>query len=271
MYNSLVSIIIPVYNRKDLVVSAIECSINQTYKNIEIIIGDNCSTDGTWDIIEEYSKKDKRIILFRNESNIGPVKNWINCIKHSKGEFIKILFSDDTMDLNWIEEAIKPLNADKNIGFSFSPAKIYLKNKPMVERYNLFKYDKIFSSYYYILRNYFRPNLPYSPCATLLRNVDVLNHLHVNIDNPLNINYYTHGGGVDLLLLLEIAEKYKKIAFIKNIKVHFVGDYDSISLNYNLNLAYDYIKVYFINKYYILRYVYKIKLKKENNKMYKYI
>ena len=52
MKNNLVSILIPVFNREKYIGKAIESVINQTYKNIEIIIVDNSSTDKTWDIIE---------------------------------------------------------------------------------------------------------------------------------------------------------------------------------------------------------------------------
>ena len=56
--NPLVSILIPVYNREKYIGEAIESAINQTYKNIEVIIVDNCSTDNTWKILQDYQCKD---------------------------------------------------------------------------------------------------------------------------------------------------------------------------------------------------------------------
>lgn len=53
--NPLVSILIPVYNREKYIGEAIESAINQTYKNIEVIIVDNCSTDNTWKILQDLS------------------------------------------------------------------------------------------------------------------------------------------------------------------------------------------------------------------------
>lgn len=55
--NPLVSIVIPVYNRELYIEDAIRSAISQTYQNIEIIIVDNCSTDSTWDILNEWEKK----------------------------------------------------------------------------------------------------------------------------------------------------------------------------------------------------------------------
>lgn len=71
----LVSIIIPVFNRDSLVIDAIDSALNQTYKNIEIIVIDNKSLDNTWTNIQKY-KQDKCIRLFQNTINIGPVLNW---------------------------------------------------------------------------------------------------------------------------------------------------------------------------------------------------
>ena len=80
--NPLVSIVIPVYNRELYIEDAIRSAISQTYQNIEIIIVDNCSTDSTWDILNEWEKKDNRIKIFQNDSNIGPVLNWNECFRY---------------------------------------------------------------------------------------------------------------------------------------------------------------------------------------------
>lgn len=55
--NPLVSIVIPVYNRELYIEDAVRSAISQTYRNIEIIIVDNCSTDSTWNILNEWEKK----------------------------------------------------------------------------------------------------------------------------------------------------------------------------------------------------------------------
>ena len=122
MEQELVSILIPVYNRVDLVSKTIDSAINQTYKNTEIIIVDNCSTDGTWKLLLQYALKDNRIHIFRNHENIGPVRNWKRCLDEAKGTFSKILFSDDLMSENFIEETLKQF--DENTAFVISTVKI---------------------------------------------------------------------------------------------------------------------------------------------------
>ena len=120
--NPLVSILIPVYNREKYIGEAIESAINQTYKNIEVIIVDNCSTDNTWKILQDYQCKDKRIHIFQNEKNLGPVYNWIECFKGAKGVYSKILWSDDWMSLDFVENALSAFNED--ISFVISAQQI---------------------------------------------------------------------------------------------------------------------------------------------------
>ena len=78
--SSLVSILIPTYNRKDKVVNAINSALNQTYKNIEIIVSDNCSSDGTLEHLNKLYKNINNVKIYGNSTNLGPVINWINCI-----------------------------------------------------------------------------------------------------------------------------------------------------------------------------------------------
>lgn len=66
---TLVSVIMPVYNTKDFVWEAIESILNQTFKEFEFIIVDDWSTDWSYEICEEYAKKDNRIRLYKNEKN----------------------------------------------------------------------------------------------------------------------------------------------------------------------------------------------------------
>lgn len=70
--NNLVSILIPVYNRENLIEETVQSALNQTYKNIEIIVVDNQSTDNTWEILQKLASQDERIKIFQNNTNIRP-------------------------------------------------------------------------------------------------------------------------------------------------------------------------------------------------------
>lgn len=91
----LVSVIISTYNGEKYIKKAIESVLNQIYKNIELIIVDDCSTDKTLEIISEYHKKDRRIIILKNETNMGSYKSLNKAIRTSKGKYIANLDDDD--------------------------------------------------------------------------------------------------------------------------------------------------------------------------------
>ena len=100
--HSLVSIIMPTYNREKTIKRAIDSLINQTYQNIEIIIVDDGSSDNTVSIINQY--KDKRIKLFVLKENMGANYARNLGLKEAKGEFITFQDSDDEAHLDKVEK-----------------------------------------------------------------------------------------------------------------------------------------------------------------------
>lgn len=91
----LVSIITPMYNSENYIAETINSVIEQTYKNWEMIIIDDNSRDCSYNIVNEYAKKDKRIKLYKNSSNEGVVKTRNKGIDIANGKYIAFLDSDD--------------------------------------------------------------------------------------------------------------------------------------------------------------------------------
>ena len=85
--NNKVSIILPTYNGKKYIRDSIESIINQTYTNWELIIVNDCSTDDTQKIIEEYQQKDKRIIVINNEKNLKLPASLNRGFEEASGEY----------------------------------------------------------------------------------------------------------------------------------------------------------------------------------------
>ena len=94
----LVSVIMSVYNGEKYLVQAIDSILNQTYQNFEFIIIEDCSTDNSLDILEEYAKKDSRIKIIKKEKNIG-IKGFIENlnlgISIAEGKYIARMDADD--------------------------------------------------------------------------------------------------------------------------------------------------------------------------------
>jgi len=102
----LVSICIPTYNGASFIKETLCSAINQTYKNIEIIITDDHSTDNTLAICNSFAKKDNRIKVYKNSYNLGLVGNWCEVIKKTSSNWIKYLFQDDLLEFDCVEKMI---------------------------------------------------------------------------------------------------------------------------------------------------------------------
>ena len=115
----LVSVVIPMYNAESFIKETIISVINQTYKNMEIIIVDDKSKDNSAKIVEEMKKLDSRIKYIKLVENKG-VANARNIgIKNSKGRFIAFIDSDDLWKENKLEKQIKFM-VKNNYGFTFT-------------------------------------------------------------------------------------------------------------------------------------------------------
>lgn len=113
----LVSIIVPVYNVENYLKACLDSILNQSYKNLEIILSNDGSRDNSYEICKEYAKKDSRIVLINND-NMG-VAHARNCgIDISTGKYIAFIDSDDVVDERYIElliNAIKVKNYDLSL------------------------------------------------------------------------------------------------------------------------------------------------------------
>lgn len=91
----LISVLIPVYNVEAFVKEAILSICKQTYKNLEIIVIDDCSTDNTYQVVADLARIDNRILLFRNENNSKIVKTLNFALEKASGDFIARMDGDD--------------------------------------------------------------------------------------------------------------------------------------------------------------------------------
>lgn len=102
--NELVSVIMPAYNAEKTLAMAVDSVLSQTYKNLELIIINDCSKDETQLIAERYAEKDKRVFVLRNEKNSGVSITRHNGVQMAKGKWIAFLDSDDAWTPNKLEK-----------------------------------------------------------------------------------------------------------------------------------------------------------------------
>jgi len=108
MTQNLISVIIPCYNRAQLIIKSVDSVLNQTYKNIELIVVDDGSTDNSLQVLEAIREKDNRVKVISQE-NKGPYPARNRGLKEARGEFIAFLDSDDTWDSAFLEKLHKAL------------------------------------------------------------------------------------------------------------------------------------------------------------------
>ncbi len=262
----LVSILIPVFNREHILFQTLDSALSQTYSNIEIIVVDNCSTDGTWGVIQGYVRKDSRIKAYRNDTNIGPVRNWLACVGHASGIYAKILWSDDLIHPEFLEKLL-PFFSDPSVGFAYSSAKIF--SDDLIETgFRVFtKIDTgIHNSQQYIIGTLLEGDFPMSPGCAIFRTSDLKKNLLLNVPNNVGSVFSMHAIGNDLLLFLLTARGYQNFAVINEPLSYFRAHEGSITMSSSsgkIPLHYDLAKGYFAEKY-----IYNVPLLKKINAIF---
>jgi len=111
-----ISVVMPVYNAEAYLSEAIESILNQTFTNFEFIIIDDASTDNSHKIIEGYSKKDKRVVVLRNEKNLGIAETRTKGTKYAKGKYVAVADADDIFVLTRLEKQYNYLEGHSDCG-----------------------------------------------------------------------------------------------------------------------------------------------------------
>ena len=249
--NPIVSIVIPVYNREKLVAEAIESARKQSLADIEIIVGDNCSTDHTFEICQALAAEDPRIVLFRNDTNLGPVLNWQACVARARAPYLKFLFSDDLLHPNCLEQLLPGL-LSAACAFSFSPVLIGQEPWKGALSYEYALTDtRIGANQYANLGFKWFGALPVSPGAALFRTRDVQKNLLLELPGVDDYDFLTTGAGVDWLIFLLTLSQYRHVQFCANPASFFRAHHDSITIRNEDNkvmLGYQKAQNWFISR-----------------------
>lgn len=99
----LVSVALAVYNGEKYLRQQVESILNQTVADIELVMSDDCSIDGSWKVMEQLATEDSRIRIYRNESNLGFKDNFGKAIEKCHGEYIALSDCDDIWEPNHLE------------------------------------------------------------------------------------------------------------------------------------------------------------------------
>ncbi len=112
----LVSIVIPAYNSSAYILRTVKAALDQDYKNVEVLVVDDCSTDDTVKVLETVT--DPRFRLIQNTKNLGMTGNWNACVRAARGEYVKLIPADDIVYAKAITSTLPALLKDERVKLS---------------------------------------------------------------------------------------------------------------------------------------------------------
>lgn len=230
MARPTVSVIIPVYNRQNLISESILSALSSDYDNFEVIVTDNCSTDNTYEICVSLAAKHPCLRVFQNHTNLGPVENWRRAAQHATGEYLKILFSDDLTDPSFIGRAMNLFEAGVDVGMVFSNVNLLTPSGLRTSNYFWQPKTDIYSSENFIRDFFGGRSLPFSPGCAIFRRQDFLACLHTSFTHSKLTDFAAHGAGPDVCTLLGCSHKHQHIGYILEPLNTFRSHPDSITV-----------------------------------------
>lgn len=281
--NELISIVVPVYNVEKYLKRCLDSLVNQTYKNIEIILVNDGSTDSSLEICKGYAKKDSRVkIISKKNEGLGYTRN--EGINIAKGIYIAFIDSDDYVDENFYEKlyvSAKKYNSD----MVYASFKSVDKNNKMRTTFNIKLNKQVYIGediktnilYNVIENNGNHKRLPMSACMILYKK---------EIIDKYNIRFLSERqyASEDLIFNLEFILKANTISIVNNAYYYYCYNQNSLTRKYKADrfkkvmIMYDYLKDFMkkehlfedtkkgINTYVISQIRTCIKLEKYNNK-----
>jgi glycosyltransferase involved in cell wall biosynthesis len=116
----LISVGVPIRNGGKTLRQALDTVVNQTYRNLDIVVSDNGSNDGSSELLAEYAARDPRIRLFRQDPPLTALSNFRFCFEQSKGQYFLWAAHDDLRSLNYVETLLRGYSRRPDAALVFS-------------------------------------------------------------------------------------------------------------------------------------------------------
>ena len=189
-----VTVCLPTYNSGEFLTQAIDSVLQQTFTDFELIISDDCSTDNTPEIIQDYLAQDKRIKYFRNLENLGLFPNWNQCLEYASGEYITVFAQDDVMLPKNLEKKVEILDKYPNVGLVTSSIMVVDANhKHLNWDWANYAEDKLVNGQHWVINNLGEANPICCPFVLIRR------QFLEQVGGKFNANY-AYAGDLELWL-----------------------------------------------------------------------
>ncbi|MDO4320084.1 MAG: glycosyltransferase family 2 protein [Bacteroidales bacterium] len=209
--NTLVSVLIPVYNTERMVAACLESIIGQTYKNLEIIIVNDCTQDNAMDIVKSFADIDPRIKIINHDRNLGLMMTRKTGYQNASGEYIVFVDSDDTLPKNSIEKRLNFIK-DHNCDFATTGTSFIWQSENRT-RHCLPEKEGVFSRHeiYEMLIN---ETLTHSLCTAIFPSKIFKGQQYKTLPG--------HIMGEDILLFYQILDRCNKIGVMRTSVYNYI-------------------------------------------------
>ncbi|HEB9354113.1 TPA: glycosyltransferase family 2 protein [Campylobacter coli] len=239
-----ISIILPTYNVEKYIARALESCINQTFKDIEIIVVDDCGTDRSIDIAKEYAKNDTRIKIIYNEKNLGLLRARYEGVKISSSLFIMFLDPDDYLEFDACKNILNFIDNSSGVDLLFFNAIV----EGSIISYKKFDFDSgFYSKKEFIKKIIAKKNLYWTMWGKLIRKelyLEAFASLRLEQDVKINM-------AEDVLLYYPMLNQAQEIGYMNDNLYHYMLNNDSICNTKNKLLIENNIK----EQYLVLNYL----------------
>jgi Glycosyltransferases involved in cell wall biogenesis len=227
--NPAVSLLVPVFNRAELLVPCLDSALAQTMPDLEVVVVDGASTDDTWDVCLRYAAADPRVRIFRDAANTGPVRGWWRCVEEARGTYATFLWSDDMLQPTFLASTV-PVLAQKDIAFVFTASEIGAE--PGRGKIHYDQPSRLMPSQEFIEGSLPETGrYPVSPACALFRLADLRQSFMMELPTEPASDLTATGAGVDVLLYLLTALRYPRVACLSEPLAFFRAHAGSITVD----------------------------------------
>lgn len=125
-----VTVGVPTYNRAASLPRTLDSVLGQSHGDLELLIADNASTDGTAEVCARYAERDARVRVIRQEANVGLTANFNTLFGRAAGELVMVLADDDWLEPDYIEHCVAALDADSTLVIASGGARYHGAGEP---------------------------------------------------------------------------------------------------------------------------------------------
>lgn len=224
-----VTLMVPVFNRAELLVPCLDSALAQTESDLEVVVVDGASTDGTWEVCLRYAAADPRVRIFRDPVNTGPVRGWWRCIEEARAPYGTFLWSDDLLKPTFLAATL-PVLSDNDVAFVFTAAEVGPEPGEGAIHY-AHPSGSILSRQFIEGSLDGTGNYPVSPACALFRMSDLRQSFTMELPTRPKRDLTATGAGVDLLLFLLTALRYPRVACLPEALAFFRAHGGSMTID----------------------------------------